>query len=195
MKRIDLSDEHRRVVLLDTGGNILWDTRCGPENTDISARDLLSLDDELCLVVGGGLFDTPLAVMIDLNTGEVVEELLMDEWFTLYACEVRGGVPLCLGHNMLCDGADSETYIIGFYSDSDNHFPLRVIGNGACRCRSFVCSDGETIFIGGEMSECWGGHQNIWLVETVPADWGSEDGGSRMNAAFDLEITEGDDWQ
>jgi hypothetical protein len=171
------------VIRVDSTGQPQWITRVGPDLRGIHARDVLVTDEGSCVVVGGGFWSDPLAVELDMETGVLSRTILNDGWFTLFGCDGTDGKLLFIGHNMLCDGADSETLITGVNSD-DLSLPLTITCDGACRCRTLI-SSGDTLFIFGEVSEYWDGHQDIWATATVSSDWLPSDTGSRLNADYE----------
>jgi hypothetical protein len=170
------------VVRVDSSGELEWISRSGHQRTGIHARDILLTGNGSCMAAGGGLWSDPLAVELDTESGSL-SGIPMDEgWFTIFGLDGSTGRVLYIGHNMLCDGADSETYVSEIGSN-DQAFPLRITGRGACRCRTFIPS-GDTLYIFGEVSEYWDGHQDIWASATVGSDWILEEDGSRLNADF-----------
>ena len=154
----------------------------GHEREGIHARDILLTEEGSCIAAGGGFGGDPLAVELDMDTGDTVRTLTDEGWFTLLGSDYGTGTLLLIGHNMLCDGADSETMIIGPDS-GDPYLPLSITGHGATRCRT-VISAGDSLYVFGEVSECWDGHQDIWAAATVRGDWIPAETGSRLNADF-----------
>jgi hypothetical protein len=171
------------MVRVDPAGNIQWMTRAGPGLLWMHARDILITDEGSCIAAGGGEWDNPVAVELDMDTGRIIRTITDDLWLTLFDCERVDGVLMMMGHNMLCDGADSETMIIGCNTD-DPLLPLTVTCSGACRCRTLI-SSGDEFFIFGEVSEFWDGHQDIWAAATSRTDWIPTEFGSRLNADYE----------
>lgn len=171
------------MIRVNPAGQLQWIARAGHELRGIHARDVILTDEGSCVAVGGGFWNDPLAVERDNDTGMLSRTILDEGWFTLFGCDGIDGKLLFIGHNMLCDGACSETLITGIDSD-DLPLPLTITCCGACRCRTLI-SSGDTLFIFGEVSEYWDGHQDIWATATVSSDWMLSDFGSRLNADYE----------
>lgn len=154
-------------------------------SVDCEVRDLaLSEDWNTCVAAGGGYWSDPFSLLLDTGTAEMIDDTNLNEWFTPYSVEYTDIGPLLIGHNMLCDGADSETYLTCATGIPDSGLPLRIYGYGAVRCRSVLQLPEGGYLIAGEVSEEWGGYQDIWIAITDPSDWGTAEDGSVLFADY-----------
>lgn len=168
---------------ISTEGEITVITVTQQGSRDSEVRDLaLTPAGDSCLAAGGGLWNDPFLLYLDPLTAVITRDRGFDEWFTAYSLEYTGIGPVLIGHNMLCDGADSETYLTSATGVQGGGLPLRIYGYGAVRCRSFAPLPEFGYLVAGEVSEEWGEYQDIWIAITYPSDWYSEEGGSFLFA-------------
>jgi len=168
---------------ISTDGESIWLTEVDRGLYGSAISDMMMSDDgTTCIAAGGDLWDNPFSFLMDISTGAVNEDIRFDGWYTLFSVKPTDDGPVFLGHNMLCDGADSETYLISLSGTSEIGLPLRIYGYGAVRCRSFLPLPEDGFLIAGEVCEEWGGYQDIWLAVTRPSDWNSAEAGSTLFA-------------
>ncbi len=161
------------VTRVTPDGGVVWRYGGGPPGHPTVCRALAIRGDSICVAAGGDRAGVSVTAALDLVTGEPLAEDVDAAGAALYGLVGCGDALLAVGHDMLADGSDSETHVLVLEGGVPEGGPLRIVTEGACRCRTLLPAEGGELVLFGEVSEEWAGPQQGWAGMLGPDALGS----------------------